>query len=102
MKKGQGNINAKNQKRARKIVYLSPEEFETIIDHSISTKQHRTELLMKFLYSSGLRIGETCGLTSEHVNFEKGEGFITRDITKSDAGVRDFCFDVELSERLKD
>ena len=57
---------------------------------------------MKFLYSSGLRIGETCGLTSEHVDFKNGEGFITRDITKSDAGVREFCFDIELSERLKD
>ena len=56
---------------------------------------------MKFLYSSGLRIGETCGLTSKHLDFKKSKGFITRDITKSDAGVRNFCFDKELSERLK-
>ena len=57
---------------------------------------------MKFLYSSGLRIGETCGLTSDHVDFENGKGFITRDITKSDAGVREFYFDVQLSKRIKD
>lgn len=56
---------------------------------------------MKFLYSSGLRIGEACGLTSKHLDLKNGKGFITRDITKTDAGVRNFCFDDKLSERLK-
>jgi integrase len=55
---------------------------------------------MKFLFSSGLRIGEACGLTEKNIDLDKGKGKVIRSTTKSKAGVRDFFFDKKLSDRI--
>jgi integrase len=39
--------------------------------------------MIEFLYNTGVRIGEFCGLVFDDINFDNQTGKIRREITKS-------------------
>lgn len=45
-------------------------------------------VILLLLVTSGVRVAEACGMDGRHLNFPARQIEITRDITKSDAGVR--------------
>lgn len=73
-----------------------------VLNYCREKKSYDIELLIKFLFSSGLRIGEACGLTKENIDFDLGKGKVIRSTTKSNSGVRDFYFDKKLSKKLEE
>ena len=56
-------------------VFLEKEEAKAFLD-SVENEKHR--LMVELMYSAGLRVSELCNLRVNHLEIEKGYGFVRR------------------------
>ena len=70
----QGIVGVKVPKIKRSLpIYLSKEEVANLIDKGGSNK---SKIIIKFLYSSGLRVSEVCNLKIEDLELKDRKGFV--------------------------
>ncbi|MFH1711093.1 MAG: site-specific tyrosine recombinase/integron integrase [Nanoarchaeota archaeon] len=63
-------------KKEKKLpIVLSPEEVKRLID---SIEHHKSKLIVKMLYSSGLRVSELVNLTPKDLDFSQNIGWVRR------------------------
>ncbi len=72
---------ASNEKVAKKVVevpkYISVEDFKKIIQHVREKYTLREEIIIRFMFECGLRIGEVLGMTADDLIVEKiGENYV--------------------------
>lgn len=71
-----GIVGVKVPKIQRSLpVYLTKDEIVSLIDNATSKK---SKLIVKFLYSSGLRVSEICSLKVEDLQLKDNKGFVRR------------------------
>ena len=69
-----GIVNIKVPKIARSLpIYLTKEEILLLIKNAGSSK---SRLIIKLLYSSGLRVSELCKIRVEEIDFKSGKGYV--------------------------
>lgn len=75
-------VNLKVPKREETLPsVLTPQEVKALID---SAKNTKSKLIIKMLYSSGLRVSELVSLTPKELNFQDNTGWVRRGKGKKD------------------
>ncbi|MGT2812888.1 tyrosine-type recombinase/integrase [Streptococcus minor] len=60
------------EKRKKKLDYISKDEFRTVFEHYAKKTNKRTMRIVAILYMTGLRFGELQALTKDDIDFENG------------------------------